>query len=180
MERETEALSHSNKSVRSSKRSYFGVWVLVENARGGTHNTQVSVHGCNSLVGAGLQQLGGDDLFDRQHDTILTPDADGGAAVLDCLYGIFDLEIAAVGGEDGVGEVVARAYGCLRCRRGRTVSIHGCSLLGEIGDESRGGSQSEAYHFGGICLVRAGKRCLGAKEQSWWVRGAWCFVFECS
>lgn len=62
------------------------------------------------LVGAGLQQLRGDDLLDGQHDAVLAADADRRAAVLYRLDGVLDLEIAAVGGEDGVGEIVACSY----------------------------------------------------------------------
>jgi hypothetical protein len=68
------------------------------------------VDGGDALVGVGLEQLGCDDLLDSQHDAVLAPDADGGAAVLDGLDGVLDLEVAPIGGEDGVGEVVARAY----------------------------------------------------------------------
>lgn len=64
----------------------------------------------NPLIGTGLEQLRGDDLLDGEDDAILAADADRRAAVLYGLYGVLDLEIAAVGGEDGVGEIVARAY----------------------------------------------------------------------
>lgn len=72
------------------------------------------VDGGDPLVGAGLQQLRGDDLLDGQHDAVLTADADRCAAVLHRLDCIFDLEVAAVRGEDGVGEIVARSYRRLR------------------------------------------------------------------
>lgn len=60
------------------------------------------IDGGDALVGAMLEQLGRDHLLDGQHDAVLAPDADRGAAVLDRLDGILDLEVAAVGGEDGV------------------------------------------------------------------------------
>lgn len=80
---------------------------------GVTYNSQVTVNGGNALVGTGLPQLGGHDLFDGKNDAILAPDTDGRATVLDGLYGVLDLEVAAIGGEDGVGKIVARAYGRL-------------------------------------------------------------------
>lgn len=70
----------------------------------------MSVHRCDALVGAGLQQLGSYDLLDGQYDAILASDADGCAAVLDRLDGVLDLEVSAVGGKDGVGEIVACSY----------------------------------------------------------------------
>lgn len=75
-----------------------------------TYNAQMSVHRCDALVCVGLQQLGCDDLLDSQDDAIFAPDADGCAAVLDRLDGVLDLEVPAVGGEDGVGEIVACSY----------------------------------------------------------------------
>lgn len=72
------------------------------------------VDGRDALVGVGFKQFRCDNLLDGQHDAVLAPDADRSAAVLDRLHGILDLEIAAIGGEDGVGEVVARAYRRLR------------------------------------------------------------------
>jgi len=68
------------------------------------------IHGSNALVGSRLEQLRCDDLLYGEHDAILAPDADRGAAVLDRLDGIFDLEVAAVGGEDGVCEIVTCSY----------------------------------------------------------------------
>lgn len=73
----------------------------------------MAVDGGDSLVGAGLQELGGHHLFDGEDDAVLAVDADGGAAILDGLDGVLDLEVAAVRGEDGVEEVVAGAYGRL-------------------------------------------------------------------
>ena len=68
------------------------------------------VDGRDALVGVGFEQLGCDELLDSQYDAVFAPDADRGAAVFDRLHGVLDLEVAAIGGEDGVGEVVARAY----------------------------------------------------------------------
>lgn len=75
-----------------------------------TYSSQMSVDGSDSLVGTRLRQLGCDDFLDCQYDAILASYADGCAAVLYRLDGIFDLEVTAVGGEDGIGEIVARAY----------------------------------------------------------------------
>ena len=75
-----------------------------------TDRSHVRVHGSNALVGTGLGQLGRHSLLDSQHDTILAPDPNGRPAVLDRLESIVDLEVLAVGGEDGVVEIVAGAY----------------------------------------------------------------------
>ena len=63
-----------------------------------------------ALIRVGLQQLACDELLHGEDDAILAADTDGRAAVLDGLHSIFDLEVAAIWGEDGVGEIVARAY----------------------------------------------------------------------
>lgn len=65
-----------------------------------TYSSDVAVDGSDSLVGAGLQELGSDDLFDGEDDAVLAADADGGTAILDGLDGVLNLEVAAVGGED--------------------------------------------------------------------------------
>jgi hypothetical protein len=83
------------------------------------YNAQVSIDCCDALVGALFEELGCDDLLDGQHDAVLAPDADRGAAVLDRLHGVLDLEVAAIGGEDGVGEIVACAYRRLYFGAGR-------------------------------------------------------------
>lgn len=70
----------------------------------------MSIDGGDAFVGFWLQQLGCDELLDGEDDAVLAADADGGAAILDSLDGIFDLEVAAVGGEDGVLEIVTRPY----------------------------------------------------------------------
>lgn len=88
-----------------------------------TYNAQMPVDCRNALVGALLEQLGCDNLLRRQHDAVLAADADRGAAVLNCLYGIFDLEVAAIGGENGVGKIVACSYGSLFVVKGDLVSF---------------------------------------------------------
>lgn len=72
----------------------------------------------DALVGPMLEQLGCDHLLYSQHDAIFAADADRGAAILDRLDGVFDLEVAAVGGEDGVCEIVARSYRRLFAKKG--------------------------------------------------------------
>jgi hypothetical protein len=67
----------------------------------------------NPLVAARFQQLGGDDLLNRQNYTITAADTDGSAPVLDGLDSILGLKVPAVGGEDGVAEIVTSAYGRL-------------------------------------------------------------------
>jgi hypothetical protein len=79
-------------------------------SRADTYHTQVPIYRGNTLVGTLLEQLGGDDLLDGQNDALLAPDADRCAAILDRLDRVLNLEITAVGREDGVGKVVARAY----------------------------------------------------------------------
>ena len=79
-------------------------------AGGTTYNSQVSIDGGDALVGVGLEQLRGDDLLDGQDDAVAATDADRGAAIFDGLDGVLDLEVAAVGREDRVGQVVACAY----------------------------------------------------------------------
>jgi hypothetical protein len=78
-----------------------------------TYDSQVAVDGGDALVRTSLPQFGGYDLLNGKNDAILAPDADGRATVLDGLDGVLDLEVAAIGGEDGVGKIVARAYGRL-------------------------------------------------------------------
>jgi hypothetical protein len=68
------------------------------------------VHRGDPLVGAGLEQLRGHDFLDGQDDAVPAADADRGAAVLDRLDGVLNLEVAAIGREDGVEEIVPRAY----------------------------------------------------------------------
>lgn len=72
------------------------------------------IDGCDPLVCAWFQQLGCDDLLDCQDNAVFAPNADGCAAILDCLDGVFDLEISTVGGEDGVGEIVTSSYRSLK------------------------------------------------------------------
>lgn len=81
---------------------------------GAAYNAQVSVNRCNALVCARLQQLRCDDLLDRQNNAIFAPDADRCASILDCLHCILDLEVSAVGGENGIGEIVTCSYRRLR------------------------------------------------------------------
>jgi hypothetical protein len=77
---------------------------------GVTYNTDMSVHGSDALVCVLLHELACDELLHCKYYAILASDTDCGAAVLDSFCGIFDLEVAAIRGEDGVGEIVARAY----------------------------------------------------------------------
>lgn len=83
----------------------------------------MSIDRGDALVGFWLQQLGCDELLDGEDDAILAADADGGAAILDSLDSIFDLEVAAVGGEDGVLEIVTRPYRGLESFRSVYISL---------------------------------------------------------
>lgn len=77
---------------------------------GVTYNAHMSIHSRNPLVCSRLQQLARNQLLDRKHHTVFAADSDRRVAVLNSLHGIFDLEVAAVGGEDRVLEIVACAY----------------------------------------------------------------------
>jgi hypothetical protein len=92
------------------------------------------VDGRDALVGAWFEELGCNDLFDSENHAVLAPDADGGPAVLDRLHGVLDLEVAAIGRENGVGEVVACAYRRLwKLRQRGVVSLDlSLELLGEV------------------------------------------------
>lgn len=111
-----------------------------------TYNAKMPIHRCDALVCVGLQQLRCDDLLDGQDDAIFAPNADGCAAVFDRLDGVLDLEVPAVGREDGVGEIVACAYRRLegspvslwRGRRGTWSSLQ-LTIVMFCGWVSRGG-----------------------------------------
>jgi hypothetical protein len=51
-----------------------------------------------------------DELLESEYDAILALNANRCATVLDRLDRVFDLEVSTIGGEDRVGQVVARAY----------------------------------------------------------------------
>ena len=73
------------------------------------YDPYIAIDRCYPLVCAGLQELGGDDLFAGENDAVSRSDTDAGAAVLHRFNGVFDLKVASIGGEDGVGEVIAGA-----------------------------------------------------------------------
>lgn len=77
---------------------------------GSPYHTDIPIHRRYPLIRILLEQFTGDEFLQRKHDAIFAADADGGAAVFHGFDSVFDLEIAAVGGEDGVGEIVACAY----------------------------------------------------------------------
>jgi len=86
----------------------------------------------NLLDRRGLEQGGGDALLDAQDHAVASGDADGGAAQLDGLERVLDLEEAALGGEGAVcgakpvscfavellryimGAIKLRGYVCIR------------------------------------------------------------------
>jgi hypothetical protein len=76
----------------------------------GGHDADVAVDGGDALVGVLFEQFGGDEFFEGEDHAVGAADSDGGAPVFDRFDGVFDLEVAAVWGEDAVGEVVAGAY----------------------------------------------------------------------
>lgn len=67
-----------------------------------TYDADIAIYRRYPLVCIFLQQFARHQLLQCENDTVFAPDADGGAAVFHRLYGIFDLEVAAVGGEDGI------------------------------------------------------------------------------
>lgn len=79
-----------------------------------THHTDISVDSCYPLIGILLEQSACHELLERQHNAILAADSNRGAAVLNGLDCVFYLEVSAIGGEDGVGKIVARSYRRLR------------------------------------------------------------------
>lgn len=93
-----------------------------------TYSTEVTINRGDTLVCTGLPELGSDDLLDGQDDAVLAANPYGGSAVLDSLDGIFDLEVAAVGREDRVGQVVACSY------RGLTIAgtVRSVTLLKDL------------------------------------------------
>ena len=80
------------------------------------YHANMSIDGRYPIVRTRFQQLAGQDFLDGQDDTIITSNANDGSTILDRFHGVFDLEIAAIRGEDGVGKVIACADGglCLR------------------------------------------------------------------
>lgn len=74
----------------------------------------MGVDGGDPLVGARLLELGCDHLLDGEDNTVLATDADGCASILDGLNSVLDLEIATIGREDGVEQVVTCADRRLR------------------------------------------------------------------
>ncbi len=81
---------------------------------GTTYDSNVTINGTDALVGASLGQLRRNHLFNGQDDTLVAADADGCAAILYRLDGVFDLEVAAIGREDGVEQIVPGSYRGLR------------------------------------------------------------------
>jgi hypothetical protein len=75
-----------------------------------THDTSIPINGGYPLIRILLEQFACDKLLECEHNAIFAPDADCCASVLDCFHCVLDLEVAAIGGEDGVGQVVACAY----------------------------------------------------------------------
>lgn len=72
----------------------------MQERRRGTYGSDMCVNGADSLVGAGLQQLGCDHLLDGEDDAILASDTNGRAAILNSLDCIFYLKVAAIRRED--------------------------------------------------------------------------------
>lgn len=94
------------------------------------------VNGTDPLVAARDQELALDKLLDRKDDTVSAPQAHGSSAILDGLRGVFylrapsefhridqcgqkvssrrtDLEVTAIGTEDGIREIVSGTDRCL-------------------------------------------------------------------
>ncbi len=76
----------------------------------GAYHANVPVHGRYSIVRAGLEEFATEELLDCENDTVFAPDAHCRASIFYRLDGILDLEVPAVGREDGIGQIVAGAY----------------------------------------------------------------------
>ena len=74
------------------------------------NDADIAVDGRDALVGVFFEQFGGDEFFEREDDAVGAADSDCRPPVFHRFDGVFDLEVAAVGAEDAVGEVVAGAY----------------------------------------------------------------------
>lgn len=75
-----------------------------------TYHTNIPVNSGYPLVGILLQQLARYQLLQGQNDAVLAPYTNRRASVLDGFDCVFDLEVAAIGGEDRVGQIVTRTY----------------------------------------------------------------------
>lgn len=73
-------------------------------------NAHIVINGCYSFIRARLQQFRGYNLFNREDYAFFAPDPNACSRIFDGFYSILDLEVAAVRGENGVGEVVAGSY----------------------------------------------------------------------
>lgn len=71
------------------------------------------IYGCDVFVGIWFEEFGCDNFFYCEYDVVFVLDVDWGVVVFDCFYGVFDLEVVVIGGEDGVGEIVVCFYWCL-------------------------------------------------------------------
>jgi hypothetical protein len=137
-----------------------------------TYNTNVSVDGCDALVCVLLHELARDQLLHRQHYAILASDTNCGAAVLDSFCGVLDLKVAAIGGEDGVGEIVSGTY--RRLEGGLACEVLWC--LCEVAHHGAGLERCDvvveksvvAGYQRGVRLRRYGVR-LNWACMDWWI-----------
>jgi len=58
-----------------------------------SYNAHVPVDCCYPLVRVWLEQLTGHELLQREYHTVLAPYSHCCAAILDCLYRVFDLMV---------------------------------------------------------------------------------------
>ena len=114
------------------------------------------VNRSNALVGTRFQELRGDNFLDGEDNAILAANADRCASILNSLDSVLDLEVAAIGGEDGVEQVVT-------CADGRLEQHHGSAI------HSQGGmamANRNAYHdvcgLPRLCLCFEDDRRRGA------------------
>lgn len=99
-----------NETSRDLRMILVGLFVGRKDDMRPTYNTDIPVNSGNALVGVLLHKFACDELLHCQNNAILASNADRGTAVLYSLSGVLDLEVAAIGGEDGVGKIVAGAY----------------------------------------------------------------------
>ena len=74
------------------------------------NHANISINCSYPFVRVRFEQFGAYDLFYSKDDAMFGADSNAGTAAFDCLDSIFDLKVAAVGGEDRIREIVTGSY----------------------------------------------------------------------
>ena len=74
------------------------------------NHANISINRSYPFVRIWFEQFGAYDLFYGKDDAMFGADSDAGTAAFDCLDGVFDLKVAAVGGEDRIRQIIAGPY----------------------------------------------------------------------